>query len=84
MPRTSVPTGVQGPTSTITRKDVGKSIIVLIAMVGRSRSIILKITNLICVSMGTSAQNRIVLTIIQTKIEDLISKFGLKSFQKLE
>ena len=84
MPRTSVPTGVQDLTSTITRKDVGKSIIVLIAMVGRSRSIILKITNLICVSMGTSAQNRIVLTIIQTKIEDLISKFGLKFFQKLE
>ena len=84
MPRTSVPTGVQGPTSIITRKDVGKSIIVLIAMVGRSRSIIPKITNLICVNMGTSAQNRIVLTIIQTKIEDLISKFGLKSFQKLE
>ncbi len=84
MPRTNVSTGVQGHTSTITRKDVGKSIIALIAMAGRSRSIIPKITNLICVNMGTSVLNLIVLTIIQKKIEDLIFKFGLKSFQKLE
>ena len=84
MLKTSASTGVQGPTLTTIKKDARQSIIAPIAMGGRNRSIILKITNLICVNMEISAQNHTVLTIIQTKIEDLTCRFGLKSFQKLE
>lgn len=70
IPKSNVITGGLDLTSIITEKGVQMSIIVIVVMAGKNRSIIQKIINSILVNMENSAINHIAHIIIPKKIED--------------
>ncbi len=82
--KNNVPTGVLVLSSIIIEMDAQTSICVASAMVGKSKSTILKITNWIHVSMESNVISLIVLIIIHNQTEDSLSLSGLRYSQKLE
>jgi hypothetical protein len=82
--KTSVWIGALDNSLTITRTDVQMSIDASKAMVGKSKNIILRITNWTRVNMEINAISHIALTFIMNQIRDHNSHNGLKYSQKLE
>jgi hypothetical protein len=76
--------GVLVPTLTITEKAAHLSITVCRAMVGKNKSIIQRVINLVCVNMGSNVVNLIAPIFTMIKTEDHLYKYGSRSFPRLE
>jgi hypothetical protein len=82
--KNNVPTGVPVLSSITIEMDVQTSICVASAMVGKSKSTILKITNWIHVSMESNVISLIALIIIHNQTEDNLFHSGLRYSQRRE